>query len=168
VPPLARGVRFLPFLVGERVPDLPLARGVLEGLGAGALRPEVVMRAALEGVTFNLALGVARMRELGVPVERVRAVGGGARNHLWLELVAASLGARVERTGELDTAALGAALLARWTAERRAGSRADLHASAASAAAAPLEAHDPDPELARACAEGLAAFADARRRHFGV
>lgn len=168
VPPLARGVRFLPFLVGERVPDLPQARGVLEGLRPGSLRAEVLMRAALEGVTFHLALGVRRLGELGAPLERVRVVGGGSRNRLWLELIAATLGAEVERADEHDTAALGAALQARWTAERRAGSRQSLHASVADAAAQPVETFAPDPQLARACAQGLAAFADARRRHFGA
>jgi xylulokinase len=166
VPPGARGVRFLPFLVGERVPDLPRARGVLEGLAPGLLRPELLMRAALEGVTFNLALGVQRMRELGVAVERVRAVGGGARNRLWLELLAACLGVPVERSLELESAALGGALQARWTAERRAGSHASLHASCARLAAASDAAIEPDPSLARACARELAAFQDARRRHF--
>lgn len=168
VPPLSRGVRFLPFLVGERVPDLPLARGVLEGLAPGSLRGEIVMRAALEGVTFNLALGVARLRELGLSVERLRAVGGGARNRLWLELLSASLGVAVERCDETETAALGAALQARWTFERSRGSRASLHESAHAAAARPAETVVADAALARACASGVEGFAAARRRHFGV
>jgi xylulokinase len=168
VPPLARGVRFLPFLVGERVPDLPLARGVLEGLAPGSLRGEVVMRAALEGVTFNLALGVARLRELGLSVERLRAVGGGARNRLWLELIAASLAVNVERCDEAETAALGAALQARWTVERLHGSRASLHESAQDAVARTAETVEAEADLARACAGGLAEFAQARRRHFGA
>lgn len=168
VPPLARGVRFLPFLVGERVPDLPHARGVLEGLAPGMLRGEVLMRAALEGVTFNLALGVARLRELGLTVDRLRAVGGGARNPLWLELLSASLAVPVERCDEPESAALGAALQARWTHERLRGSRASLHESARDAVAGTSGTIVAGDALARACAGGVAAFAEARRRHFGV
>lgn len=128
VEPGARGLRFLPYLAGERVPDLPHASGTLEGLRAGNLRPAVVFRAALEGVSLNLAWGVERLRALGLAVDRVRLVGGGARNELWASILADALDAHVEPCEEPESAALGAALQAVWVRARAADGRADLSA----------------------------------------
>ncbi len=122
----ARGVEFLPFLAGERVPDLPGATGSIGGLRAGSLRPAVIFRAALEGVSLNLAWGVARMRTLGLAVDRVRLVGGGARNSLWATILADTLNVRVEPCKELESAALGAALQSLWACTRASDREADL------------------------------------------
>ena len=116
VPPGSDGLTFLPYLQGERVPDLPDATGSLLGLRPGSLEPGRLFRAALEGVSLNLAWGVERMRALGLSIDSVRLVGGGARNALWARILAACLGARVQRLAENESAALGAALQAAWIA----------------------------------------------------
>jgi len=118
VPIGAGGVMFLPFLLGERVPDLPGATGALEGLRPGSLREEVVFRAALEGVACQLSLGVERLERLGVAVREVRLVGGGSRNRLWRSLLADLIGAPVSLPVEPESAAFGAALQAHWTLRR--------------------------------------------------
>ncbi|MEQ1894109.1 MAG: FGGY-family carbohydrate kinase, partial [Planctomycetota bacterium] len=120
----AGGLLFLPYLVGERVPDLPLASGTLLGLRPGLLTPGHLFRAALEGVALNLAWGVARLRALGVPCARVRVVGGGAKNELWLSILCDALEAELERLSEDESGALGAALQAAWIA--RGGSLDEL------------------------------------------
>ena len=102
----------MPFLVGERVPNMPNARGTLTGLGANGLDAGVLYRAALEGVAMNLASGLDRMRGLGLDVAEVRLVGGAARNALWAEILAACFGAAVRPMAETETAALGAAMQA--------------------------------------------------------
>jgi len=119
-PPGSAGVSCVPFFVGERAPDLPHASGALLGLRPGALRAGNVFRAALEGVAFNLANGVARLRALGVRIDSLRAVGGGARNELWRRILASVLEAPLEVLAEPESAALGAALQSNW-ARRRAG-----------------------------------------------
>jgi xylulokinase len=119
VEPGSGGAMLVPYLSGERVPDLPRATGALLGLRPGSLRPGVVFRAALEGVALNLAWGVERMRELGLEVDTVRVAGGGARNALWRSILADALGCRVVELAESETAALGAALQALWISERQ-------------------------------------------------
>lgn len=114
------GVTCVPFFRGERVPDLPTATASFLGLRPGLLRRGLLYRAVLEGVTANLAAGVERMRGLGLVVERVRVVGGGAANELWRGLLADALDAEVETLVENESAALGAALQAAWTHERAA------------------------------------------------
>jgi xylulokinase len=89
--PGAGGLLWLPFLVGERVPDLPEARGALLGLGPRSLEPGRLYRAALEGTSLNLAAGAARLRALGLPLEQLRLVGGAARNPLWRRILANAL-----------------------------------------------------------------------------
>jgi D-xylulose kinase len=112
------GLLFLPYLAGERVPDLPEATGTLLGLRAGALTPGRLFRAALEGTSLNLAWGVERMRRLGLAIESVNLVGGGARNPLWRAILAATLGVPVIPLAESESAALGAALQAAWVVRR--------------------------------------------------
>lgn len=112
VEPGCGGVVFVPYLAGERVPDLPNATGSIHGLRAGSLDSAVLYRAAIEGVTLNLAWGIERMKALGIQLETVRLVGGGARNSLWRQVIADVLDAPVTALAEAETAALGAAMQA--------------------------------------------------------
>jgi len=64
----------------------------------------------LEGVAFGLRDSLELVRELGGPVDRARASGGGARG-LWLRIVASALGMPIELTAVEEGSAFGAALL---------------------------------------------------------
>lgn len=128
VEPGCGGVTFVPYLAGERVPDLPHATGSIHGLRAGSLDPAVLYRAAIEGVTLNLAWGIERMKRLGIAVESVRLVGGGARNALWRQVIADVLDAPVEALAEFETAALGAARQAAFVHARSNGERRSIDA----------------------------------------
>jgi len=143
VAPGADGLLLVPYLVGERVPDLPAATGALLGLRPGLFTPGHLFRAALEGVAHNLAWGLARLRALGQECARVRVVGGGARNPLWLTILCDVLGAELERLEEDESAALGAALQAAWIA--RGGSLDELVQACVRPSGPPLV-----PEPARA------------------
>ncbi len=116
VPFGCHGVRCVPFFSGERVPDLPLSTGSFHGLRPGLLRGPILFRAALEGITANLALGAKRLRAQGVAFSRVRCVGGGAHNALWRDMLAQALSVTLECPLETESAALGAALQAGWVA----------------------------------------------------
>jgi xylulokinase len=126
VEPGCGGLLWLPYLRGERVPDLPEARGILLGINPGALEPGRLYRAALEGTSLNLALGAAHMRRLGVRLERLMLVGGAAQNPLWCRILSNCLGLRVEPLEESESAALGVALQAAWAAQRAAGQNSEL------------------------------------------
>lgn len=147
VAPGCDGLLWLPFLQGERVPDLPQATGTLLGMRPGLLRMGHLYRAALEGTSLNLGWGVDRLRGLGIGVAEVRLVGGAARNQLWRKVLAAVLGARVVPLAEPESGALGAALQALWTDRRRSDAGADLTALAAPFVQLAPGAVDPDPEL---------------------
>jgi xylulokinase len=70
----------------------------------------------MEGVVFSLADCLGVMTELGVSVRQVRAIGGGARNALWRQILADVLGLPIHRTAVDEGPAYGAALLAAVTA----------------------------------------------------
>jgi xylulokinase len=70
------------------------------------------VRAVLEGVSFGLRDSLELVRGLGVPIEQVRASGGGARSSLWRQIQADVFGAELVLVNVTEGAAYGAALLA--------------------------------------------------------
>jgi xylulokinase len=75
------GVTFLPWLDGERTPDLPAATGTLTGLRHDT-EPEAILQAAYEGLVTTLLLAVRRVSAGDGPL---LLIGGGARGRAWLE-----------------------------------------------------------------------------------
>ncbi len=125
VPPGCEGLLFLPYLTGERTPHLdPLARGAFIGLTARHTAAHLI-RAVMEGVVYSLRDGLEIMRGLGVPIEEIRATGGGARSALWRQMQADIYGAEVVTLTAEEGPAYGAALLAGVGA----GVFADVHAA---------------------------------------
>jgi len=111
IEPGAEGLIFLPYLSGERTPHLdPRARGAFFGLTARHGIPHMT-RALMEGVVFSLRDSLEIMRELGVPIEQVRATGGGAKSLLWRQLQADVYRVPIFRTTADEGPAHGAALL---------------------------------------------------------
>ncbi len=87
-PPGARGLYWLPYLMGERTPHLDAgARGGWIGVTAKHTRADMI-RALIEGVTYSQKDGLDLVAALGVNVTSVRASGGGARSPLWRQIMA--------------------------------------------------------------------------------
>jgi xylulokinase len=112
--PGAGGLTLLPYLDGERTPNLPGARGLLAGLTRGNATPANLARAAVEGMLCGLADGLDALRAQGVPVERVLLIGGGAASRAVRAIAPALLAAAVEVPEPGEYVALGAARQAAW------------------------------------------------------
>jgi len=128
-PPGAKGLSFIPFLNGERTPDLPLAKGALNGLDMHNMTPACVYRAAMEGATYSVKYGHDRLMRAGMQFSRIVLTGGGANSRAWRQLVADVFALPVEVPGHAESAAFGAALQALWAlnqAQGRTHSMADL------------------------------------------
>ncbi len=109
--PGAEGLIFLPYLTGERTPHAdPYARGVFFGLTLKHRKNEMV-RAVMEGVTFGMRDSFEIMREMNIPIQEVRAIGGGARSALWREMQASIYGVPLWGVEIDEGPAFGAALL---------------------------------------------------------
>ena len=111
-PPGSEGLLFLPYLSGERTPHSdPAARGSFFGLTNRHDKSHMT-RALMEGVIFSLRDSLEIMRELGTPIEQIRATGGGAKGEVWRQLQADIYGLPIHRTTTDEGPAYGAALLA--------------------------------------------------------
>ncbi len=106
------GLIFLPYLMGERTPHLdPDAKGVFFGLTARHTRSDMI-RAILEGVAYSLRDSFEIFREMSVPIEQVRASGGGARSELWRQIQADVFNTELVTVNATEGPAYGVALLA--------------------------------------------------------
>ncbi|GAC1414736.1 MAG: xylulokinase [Acidobacteriaceae bacterium] len=111
--PGADGLVFLPFLNGERTPDLPNATGTLSGISANNFTWANLIRAAIEGVSFGILNGLDRILKGGT-ADRIVAIGGGARSTAWRQLLADASGAHVVTPVEAEAGCLGAAMQAMY------------------------------------------------------
>jgi len=112
VPVGADHLLFLPYLQGERTPNLPAGTGVLHGLTTRNWTPGHLARATMEGVTLGMAYGLERLGTLGVKPKEIRLTGGGSRSGLWRQICADIFGAPVVTMACSEGAALGAAIQA--------------------------------------------------------
>jgi xylulokinase len=107
----ARGLYWLPYLMGERTPHLDAAaRGGWIGLTAKHTRADLI-RALIEGVAYSQKDGLDLVAALGVNVRSIRASGGGARSRLWRQILADVFQKPVVTMASDEGSALGAAIL---------------------------------------------------------
>ncbi|MFL5769835.1 MAG: FGGY-family carbohydrate kinase, partial [Chloroflexota bacterium] len=111
-PPGADGVLFLPYLAGERSPIWdPSARGAFVGLTLGHGRAHLT-RAILEASALAIRHVAEPILAAGVSVEEMRVGGGPARSETWNQIKADVTGFPVAVPAVLETAVVGAAVLA--------------------------------------------------------
>lgn len=118
------------------------ARGAILGLRLATSAGDI-LKAALDGVTYEMRLNLDRLSEAGVEVREIRAVGGGARSAAWLALKANIFNRPVVVPDVTEATCLGAAILA--------GVASEAYSSAREGAEATVrlrETYEPQPDLA--------------------
>ena len=124
-------VYYLPYLMGERSPyNNPNARATFIGMTMDTTRADMT-QAVLEGVAF------------GIPIERTKICGGGAKSPLWKKIIANVLNIKVDVLETEEGPSLGGAMLAAVAC----GEYKDVE-SAAAAIVKVVDTVEPDPELA--------------------
>ena len=124
-PPGARGVLFMPFLLGMGTPSpTTTPQAAFLNVGRDHTRGDMA-RALLEGVALALKDVAVTFAELGLAFTELRFTGGGSKNRVWRQIVADILckplsGARADST-------LGAAITAAVTVGQFAGVKAAVH-----------------------------------------
>ena len=114
--PDADGLTLLPYLDGERTPNLPDATGTLVGLTRTNMTAENMARASVLAVLNSLADGLDTLAASGVPVERVLLIGGGSKSRALREAAATVFAVPVDVPEPREYVALGAARQAAWAA----------------------------------------------------
>lgn len=109
VSPGSDGITFLPYLCGSTMPKYnPSARGSFTGLTTEHTRGHFV-RAVMESVACMLK---SSLDYLGLDVEEIRAMGGGANSPLWCQMKADMTEKKLVTLKNKETACLGSAILA--------------------------------------------------------
>jgi sugar (pentulose or hexulose) kinase len=124
--PGADGLMLLPYLEGERTPNIPAGTGVFFGVTAKTFTAEHFARAAMEGVTLGMNYGLRRLGELGVKPAQIRATGGGAKSRVWRQIMADIFNTEVVTLKVSEGAAYGAALQAFWCWRRQQGENVSI------------------------------------------
>ena len=115
-PPGAGGLVLVPYLDGERTPNLPGAAGSLLGMRHANLTPACVARATVEGVLCGLADGMAALSEHADASASGRLVltGGGAGSEAVRRIAPTVFGRAVLVPRPSEYVAGGAARQAAW------------------------------------------------------
>jgi xylulokinase len=130
----------------------PKSRGAILGLSLSTTSADVI-KAMLDGVTFEMRVNIERLREAGVEIRELRAIGGGAKSWIWLQLKANIFDMPVSSLNVSEAACLGAAILA--------GTGAEVYSNAREAAeqlVKVVQTFEPEPEEARRYAEKFGAY----------
>ncbi|MDN7242227.1 gluconokinase [Planococcus sp. N028] len=112
VSPGSDGLLFHPYLAGERAPLWnPDVRGSFFGLTMSH-KKEHMIRAALEGVIYNLYTVFLALKEcMDGPVTRIQATGGFARSDVWRQMMADIFESEVAVPESYESSCLGACIL---------------------------------------------------------
>jgi xylulokinase len=102
----------LPHLAGSYNPWMnSSAKGALVGLTLRTTKADII-KAVLEGITYELRENVQRLESAGLTVGSLVATGGGARSHSWLQLKADMTGKVVRTVNVEETGCFAAACTA--------------------------------------------------------
>ena len=112
IPPGSDGLITLPYFAGERSPiNDPEAKGMIFGLSLAHTRAHLY-RSALEGIGYSVDQIFDVLREHNVRPNKVIAIGGGAQNKAWMQIVSDILGERLHIPAITLGASYGDALMA--------------------------------------------------------
>ena len=106
-------VMALPFLSGAMLywQGGRKLRGALVGLTL-ATTPADIVQAFMESIAYDNTHTLSLLKSENVPIDRIRASGGGTRSEWWMQLKSDVMGVPIEVAAEPEPGTLGAALLA--------------------------------------------------------
>ncbi|MCF2531146.1 xylulokinase [Yinghuangia soli] len=110
----ADGLVLVPYLDGERTPNLPHATGAVHGLTGRNATPAHFARAAVEGMLCGLADALTALTATGLTAERVLLTGGAARSPAVTAIAPSLFELPVVRPEPAEYVAVGAARQAAW------------------------------------------------------
>jgi xylulokinase len=96
------------------------------GLSLDTDRAEIV-KGILDGICYEVWVNLDTLAQAGVPVNRLRAISGGAKSDRWMQLKADITGIPVETTTVAEAGCLGSAFLAGQGIGRYTSPRDILH-----------------------------------------
>ena len=89
----------------------PTPTGAIVGLNLATSKAELI-KAVLEGISYEMKLNIELLEEAGIVVDELRAIGGGAKSEKWLQLKADMFNKRIVRLKTTEAACQGMAIAA--------------------------------------------------------
>lgn len=105
-------VFILPHFAGSGTPTLDAnSKGIIIGLDIETNKSKL-SRAVLESNAYDLKLNLEKIESMGIKINNLIAIGGGAKSPAWLQIKANVLNKPIKILKNSEAASLGAALLA--------------------------------------------------------
>ncbi|MFH1616017.1 MAG: FGGY-family carbohydrate kinase [Planctomycetota bacterium] len=112
VPDKPSALLVLPYFTPTGTPYFdPCATGAIIGLTLSTTKPDII-RALLEGVALEMRLNLDILEQSGCKVDELRAIGGGAKSHIWNQLKADVIGKKIAVPDITEAGCFGVAMLA--------------------------------------------------------
>lgn len=113
LPPGSEGLIFIPHFAGRVCPNDPYIRGCFIGLNLVHRRGHL-FRAVMEGIAYEYKYYLKVLKDIGIDtqIDKVFVMGGGAKSVLFNKIKADVLGVPYVVLRNVDTAALGSAIVA--------------------------------------------------------
>jgi xylulokinase len=106
------GMYLLPHFSGSGTPYLDsISKGIFAGLSLETEKADMY-RAILEGICYELRVNIENMESAGIPIQRMKCIGGAAKSDFYLQLKADITGKPIIKQRVEEAGCLGAALLA--------------------------------------------------------
>ncbi len=112
MPEKPSGLLVLPYFTPSGTPYFDVSvKGAIFGLDLSTTREEILM-ALLEGVAFEIKLNLEILQQSGYRVKELRAIGGGARSLIPLQLKSNVIGKPITVLDVTEAGCMGVAILA--------------------------------------------------------
>jgi xylulokinase len=106
------GIFVLPHFSGSGTPHMDInSKGAIVGLTTETTSGEFY-RSLLEGVAYEMKYNIECLAKSGVKIKKLRAVGGGSKSDLWLQIKADVMGMPIETLNVNEAGTLATAILA--------------------------------------------------------
>lgn len=164
VNPAPSTVLAIPYLSGAFIywPDGRKLRGSIHNLTL-ASGPIDIIRAFMESIAYDHVNTLSLLREEGVAIESVRAMGGGSKSVWWTQLKADMMGIPIDVINQQEAGTLGGALLAGFAQ----GSIEDL-TETSRIFSGTSRRHEPNPARARLHQDKLDTYRNAVENTLGM
>lgn len=105
------GLLVLPHFAGAATPYMDAgSKGAIVGLTLANTQKDIHL-AIMEGICYEMLLNIERLRDAGIEIKQLRATGGGANSHVWLQMKADILNIPVTALQSAEAGAAGSAML---------------------------------------------------------